>query len=172
MARTFRATSPFTILLFFICNALICIPYIESTEDGSKGRTLQGQPSIPPNLPNVLLFIVDDLGWNQVGYHANKVGNNEIQTPNLDAAVAEGIELNRGYVTPWWVNMYMGVYHTVKETMTIISPQFTSQYENHYLLAKRLLTLCFAMVFNALQFPFFQVWSKSCGPDDRSDECV
>jgi Sulfatase len=59
-------------------------------------------------LPNILVFIVDDLGWNQVGYHANKVGNNEIQTPNIDKAAKEGIELNRGYVTPWYVpeNIY------------------------------------------------------------------
>jgi hypothetical protein len=59
-------------------------------------------------LPNVLVFIVDDLGWNQVGYHASKVGNNEIQTPNIDKAAKEGIELNRGYVTPWYVpeNIY------------------------------------------------------------------
>lgn len=55
-------------------------------------------------LPNVLIFIVDDLGWNQVGYHAAPAGNEEIQTPHIDAAVAGGIELNRGYVTPWFVH--------------------------------------------------------------------
>ena len=52
---------------------------------------------------NIVVFLVDDLGWNQVGYHANPVGNDEIQTPNIDSAVAGGIELNRGYVTPWCV---------------------------------------------------------------------
>jgi hypothetical protein len=57
-------------------------------------------------LPNVLLFIVDDLGWNQVGYHARASGNNEIQTPHIDAAAAAGIELNRGYMTPWYVSKY------------------------------------------------------------------
>ena len=59
----------------------------------------------PP--PNVLIFLVDDLGWNQVGYHAKPAGNNEIQTPNIDAAAATGIELNRGYVTPWYESVFV-----------------------------------------------------------------
>jgi Sulfatase len=53
------------------------------------------------NPPNILLFIVDDLGWNQVGYHARAAGNSEIDTPHMDAAARGGIELDRGYVTPW-----------------------------------------------------------------------
>ena len=32
--------------------------------------------------PNVLLIIVDDLGWNDVGYHGS-----EIQTPTIDRLV-------------------------------------------------------------------------------------
>lgn len=53
-------------------------------------------------LPNVLIFIVDDLGWNQVGYHARRVDNTEIDTPNIDQyATVEGVEMNRGYMTPW-----------------------------------------------------------------------
>jgi len=45
--------------------------------------------------PNVLLIIVDDLGWNDVGYHGS-----EIQTPTIDRLVREGVELNRFYVHP------------------------------------------------------------------------
>lgn len=52
--------------------------------------------------PNVVVFIVDDLGWNQVGYHAKPSGNDEIQTPHIDHYATEvGIELDRGYMTPW-----------------------------------------------------------------------
>lgn len=51
--------------------------------------------------PNIVIFLVDDLGWNQVGYHAEKVGNSEIVTPNIDQYAQSGIELNRGYMTPW-----------------------------------------------------------------------
>jgi Sulfatase len=67
----------------------------EDTEANGGG----GPSAVSP--PNILVFIVDDLGWNQVGYHAKPSGNNEIRTPHIDAAAAAGIELNRGYVTPW-----------------------------------------------------------------------
>jgi hypothetical protein len=52
--------------------------------------------------PNIIVFIVDDLGWNQVGYHAKPSGNNEIRTPHIDYhATQVGIELDRSYMTPW-----------------------------------------------------------------------
>ena len=44
---------------------------------------------------NVLFFVVDDLGWGDVGYH----GSN-ISTPNIDRIVTGGIELNRVYTFP------------------------------------------------------------------------
>lgn len=53
------------------------------------------------NPPNVLVFLVDDLGWNQVGYHARAVGNTEVQTPHIDNYATQGIEMDRGYMTPW-----------------------------------------------------------------------
>ena len=45
--------------------------------------------------PNVILIVVDDLGWNDVGYHGS-----EIQTPTIDRLAQEGVELNRFYVHP------------------------------------------------------------------------
>ena len=44
---------------------------------------------------NVLLFVVDDLGWGDVGYHGSK-----IFTPNIDNIATGGIELNRVYTFP------------------------------------------------------------------------
>jgi Sulfatase len=62
----------------------------------------QQQSSSTKTPPNVLVFIVDDMGWNQVGYHAKPSGNDEIRTPNIDHyATKVGIELDRGYMTPW-----------------------------------------------------------------------
>lgn len=51
--------------------------------------------------PNVFIFLVDDLGYNQVGYHAERVGNHEIKTPSIDAAANAGIIMERAYMTPW-----------------------------------------------------------------------
>ncbi|MCL4118584.1 UNVERIFIED_CONTAM: hypothetical protein GTU68_006467 [Idotea baltica] len=45
--------------------------------------------------PNVVVILADDLGWADVSYHADRA-----DTPNIDALVAEGIELDRFYVAP------------------------------------------------------------------------
>ena len=44
------------------------------------------------NKPNIIIILVDDLGWGDVGYHGSA-----IKTPNLDRLAKEGIELNRFY---------------------------------------------------------------------------
>ncbi len=46
-------------------------------------------------LPNFVIFVADDMGWNDVGYHGS-----EIETPNIDTLVSEGVELDRFYVFP------------------------------------------------------------------------
>lgn len=49
----------------------------------------------PPNKPNILLIVADDLGWADVGWHGGK-----FKTPAMDQLVKEGVELNRHYVQP------------------------------------------------------------------------
>ena len=44
-------------------------------------------------------MILDDWGWNNVGWHARQWANaGEIQTPHMDALLASGLELDRQYV--------------------------------------------------------------------------
>ena len=46
----------------------------------------------------VFTFIVDDLGWANVGYHRASAGlppTPEVQTPNIDALARGGIQLSR-----------------------------------------------------------------------------
>jgi len=45
--------------------------------------------------PHIVFIMVDDLGWNDVGYHGS-----EIQTPNLDALAASGVKLENYYTAP------------------------------------------------------------------------
>jgi arylsulfatase A-like enzyme len=46
-------------------------------------------------LPNILLIVADDAGWNDVGYH-----NEEIITPNIDSLARSGVMLENFYVYP------------------------------------------------------------------------
>jgi arylsulfatase A-like enzyme len=46
--------------------------------------------------PNVVVFVADDLGWADVGFH----GGTQIETPSLDRLAREGVELGRFYATP------------------------------------------------------------------------
>jgi arylsulfatase A-like enzyme len=46
--------------------------------------------------PNVVIFLADDLGWADVGFHGQK----HIETPSLDRIAKEGVQLDRFYATP------------------------------------------------------------------------
>lgn len=48
-----------------------------------------------PRRPHIVLLLADDLGWNDVGFHAP-----EIATPHLDALAAGGVVLDQFYVLP------------------------------------------------------------------------
>ena len=50
--------------------------------------------------PNIVVFVVDDFGWANIGIHRNSTNDpqHEVQTPNMDSLAAEGITLDRNYL--------------------------------------------------------------------------
>ena len=70
-----------------------------------KGQTLMVIFFIAVNLttnsnglspPHVLIFLIDDLGWSDVGYQNISL----ISTPNIDRLASEGVILDNYYVQP------------------------------------------------------------------------
>jgi N-sulfoglucosamine sulfohydrolase len=45
--------------------------------------------------PNIVLFVADDLGWNDLGCY----GNADVKTPNIDRLAAEGVRFTNAFVT-------------------------------------------------------------------------
>ena len=45
--------------------------------------------------PNIVFFLIDDLGWSDVGFHGS-----EIKTPSIDKLAAAGARLEAFYVQP------------------------------------------------------------------------
>ena len=66
----------------------------------TAATTAAGSSAPAGGKPHIFTFIVDDLGWGNVGYHRAAAGlppSPEVSTPNIDALAASGIELGRHY---------------------------------------------------------------------------
>jgi arylsulfatase A-like enzyme len=53
------------------------------------------EPAEPPSRPHIVLFMADDMGWGDVGFHGGS-----IPTPHLDELARGGVRLEQFYVQP------------------------------------------------------------------------
>lgn len=63
--------------------------------------------------PNILVFLVDDVGWAEFGFQGNK----QIPTPNIDSIAKNGVTFTQGYVSgpycsPTRAGLMTGRYQT------------------------------------------------------------
>ena len=47
--------------------------------------------------PNLLLIVVDDLGWNDITFYGGGIAGGSVPTPGIDAIAAEGMHFSNGY---------------------------------------------------------------------------
>ena len=58
----------------------------------------QDGPSVRTNeKPNVIVIMVDDLGFNEVSTYGGGMGNGRVKTPNIDQLAADGVLCTNGY---------------------------------------------------------------------------
>ena len=56
-----------------------------------------GSGSNSEELPNIIIILADDLGWNDISFYGGGLGNGAVQTPNIDRIAAEGVHFSNGY---------------------------------------------------------------------------
>jgi arylsulfatase B len=65
---------------------IFLLSVVQSAEGSSAGSS-----------PHLVFVFLDDYGWANIGIHAPK-GSNESVTPNMDALIASGVNLDRHHV--------------------------------------------------------------------------
>jgi arylsulfatase I/J len=67
---------------------------------GKPASSRFSENRIAPAKPHVMMLLADDYGWANAGWHRKELPGGEtpeVQTPVMDALVAEGIELDQAY---------------------------------------------------------------------------
>ena len=67
--------------------------------------------------PNIIVVLVDDLGFNQISAYGNGLGNGKVKTPNIDQLAKDGALCTNGYAanavcSPSRASLLTGRYST------------------------------------------------------------
>jgi arylsulfatase A-like enzyme len=93
--------------ILFVCIIIDIINYANICFDLSQQK------------PNIIIFLSDDLGWNDVGFHLST----HMSTPNIDSLAADGIIFNKYYTqplcTPSRGALLTGIHRFITKTFSI-----------------------------------------------------
>lgn len=103
---------------FLMTGLLVCtLTAVVPAKEQKKSNTAQSKH------PNILVFLADDQGWGDVSHN----GNTNLQTPNIDSLVKEGVRFNRFYVgavcAPTRAAFLTGRYHARTGTTGVSTGQ-------------------------------------------------
>ena len=70
----------------------------QSNKD-SPSEISNNYKTVVPKRPHIVFVLADDLGYNDIGYHAIN-GMSAVKTPHLDTLANEGVKLENYYVQP------------------------------------------------------------------------
>ena len=70
-------------------SALVCVLFLLST----RASPAQEGPAKDGQLPNIVFFLVDDLGWSDIGCY----GSEFYDTPNVDRLATQGVRFTQAY---------------------------------------------------------------------------
>ncbi len=124
--------------------------------------------------PSVVLFLVDDLGWRDVGF----TGNQEIDTPHLDRLAHEGTVFSQAYASapncaPTRACLMTGQYTPRHGVYTVVDDRHTPGSPHHKILAAEsraelateAFTLAEALKAGGYATGMFGMWNLGRGSD-------
>jgi arylsulfatase A len=88
--------------------------------------------------PNVVLILMDDMGWRDVGF----AGNDFVETPNLDRLASEGIRFTQAYASapncaPTRACLMSGQYTPRHGVFTVIDPRHDPGQPHHKVISAK-----------------------------------
>ena len=86
-----------TTLVFTLVVVILSLLFVLLTCDGCLSTQKQIRSTLAH--PHIVFILADDLGYNDIGYHAIS-GMSAVKTPHLDTLANEGVKLENYYVQP------------------------------------------------------------------------